>query len=127
MKVFEVITEVVSGKEIRKEVQYVTSKEDTLKSVVDHFTRHCIEYEKSLTGVREVLTIVQHIIITGEASMDYEAILNAAQAQQELRVKTNEELADLLLGIWADMDIMSPQSGVIDEAIDRLRGEGGQP
>lgn len=65
MKVFEVITEFCrsGSKEIEKEVQYVTSKEGTLKSVADYFTRHCFEYEKELLSVREVLTIVQHIEI----------------------------------------------------------------
>jgi len=63
MKVFEVITEFCIGdsKEITKEVQYVTSEEDTLKSVTDYFTRHCYEYEKELRSVREVLVIVQHV------------------------------------------------------------------
>lgn len=63
MKVFEVITEYSMGDdpEIITERQYVTSKEDTLKSVTDHFTRHCDEYEKTLKGVREVLTIVTHV------------------------------------------------------------------
>ena len=63
MKVFEVTTEHCAGdsKEILTTVQYVTSEQDTLKSVTDHFTRHCYEYEKDLKGVREVLTIVEHI------------------------------------------------------------------
>jgi len=63
MKVFEVICEYCEGdsKEITTEQQYVTSEAGTLKSVADHFTQHCYEYDKSLIGVREVLTIVQHI------------------------------------------------------------------
>lgn len=63
MKVFEVITEHCEGdsKEITKTVQYVTSEENTLLSVVDHFTRECMEYEKDLIGVREVLVITQNI------------------------------------------------------------------
>jgi ribosomal protein S15P/S13E len=63
MKVFEVITEFCrsGSKEIEKEVQYVTSKDNTLKSVVDYFTQHCNEYEKDLLSVREVLIIVQNI------------------------------------------------------------------
>ena len=63
MKLFEVICELTDGdsKEIIKEVQYVTSEKDTLKSVTDHFTDHCFQYEKELKGVREVLSIVQHI------------------------------------------------------------------
>jgi len=59
MKVFEVITEVYQDEEILKQTQYVTSKENNLKSVVDHFTTYCEQYETELLGVREVLTIVQ--------------------------------------------------------------------
>jgi ribosomal protein S15P/S13E len=63
MKVFEVITEYCEGdsKEITKTVQYVTSDKNNLKSIVDYFTSHCQQYEKDLIGVREVLTIVEHI------------------------------------------------------------------
>lgn len=63
MKVFEVTTEHCEGdsKEIIKTVKYVTSKENTLKSVTDYFTSHCEQYEKDLMGVREVLVIVEHI------------------------------------------------------------------
>ena len=63
MKVFEVIAEhtVDDNPEIIKTVQYVTSEDDTLKSVTDYFTRHCYEYEQDLKGVREVLVVVQHI------------------------------------------------------------------
>ena len=63
MKVFEVTSEYCPSysKEVITEVQYVTSEEDTLKSVTDYFTRHCYEFEKDLKGVREVLTIVQRI------------------------------------------------------------------
>lgn len=63
MKVFEVTTEFCrrGNTEIEREVQYVTSEQDTLLSVVSVFTRHCDEYEKELLGVRELLTITQHI------------------------------------------------------------------
>ena len=63
MKVFEVVTEFCrrGQNEIEKEVQYVTSEQDTLLSVVAAFTRHCDEYEKDLLSVRELLTITQHI------------------------------------------------------------------
>ena len=63
MKVFEVTSEYCIGDstEVTTERQYVTSEDNTLKSVVDYFTRHCYEYDKELIGVREVLTIVQHI------------------------------------------------------------------
>lgn len=63
MKVFEVTMEFCRGdsKEVITEAQYVTSEKNTLRDVVEHFTQHCFEYEKELKGVREVLTIVQHI------------------------------------------------------------------
>jgi len=63
MKVFEVTIEYCreDSNEIITERQYVTSEEDTLKSVTDYFTNHCYEYDKELKSVREVVTIVQHI------------------------------------------------------------------
>ena len=63
MKVFEVITEHCENDtdEIIKTVLYVTAESNSLMDVTDYFTRHCLEYEKDLIGVREVLTIVQHI------------------------------------------------------------------
>lgn len=65
MKVFEVTSEFCMGdsKEITTEVQYVTSDANTIQSVTDHFTEHCEQYEKDLKGVREVLTIVQNIVV----------------------------------------------------------------
>ena len=66
MKVFEVITEHSSDNDptIHRETQYVTSVDNTLKSVVDHFTTYCKHYAMDLIGVREVLTVVKRI---GEA------------------------------------------------------------
>ncbi len=63
MKVFEVRTEHCEGgsKEIIQTVQFVTSGSNTLKSVVDYYTEQCAEYKKELVGVREMLTIVEHI------------------------------------------------------------------
>ncbi len=63
MKVFEVTTEHCEGdsKEITKTVQYVTSSDNRLKSVVDYYTKHCYQYAKELIGVHEVLTVVEHI------------------------------------------------------------------
>ena len=45
MKVFEVICEYCKdgSEEMVTVQQYVTSEEDTLKSVADHFVRHCLE------------------------------------------------------------------------------------
>lgn len=64
VKVFEVATEFCRGdsKEITREVAYVTAEDDSLLTVTTHYTRHCFEYEKALKGVREVLTIVEHIV-----------------------------------------------------------------
>jgi len=63
MIVFEVTTEHCEGdsKEIITTVQYVTTQDNKIKSVTDYFTEHCEQYEKDLKGVREVLTIVNHI------------------------------------------------------------------
>jgi ribosomal protein S15P/S13E len=63
MKVFEVVIEFCRDKSqiIEKDVQYVTSEENTLLSVAEYFAQHCFEYEKDLISVREVLTVVQHI------------------------------------------------------------------
>lgn len=63
MKVFEVTIEYCEGnsKKITTSRQYVTSQADTLKSVVDYFTKHCEQYEEELKGVQEVVTIAQHI------------------------------------------------------------------
>ena len=61
MKVFEVVTEHWDGDTAVNETQFVTSEKDSLKSVTDHFTIHCFEYDKELKSVREVLTIVEHI------------------------------------------------------------------
>ncbi len=63
MKVFEVIQEYYprDSKEIITERLYVTSNDNTLESVVNHFTVECEQYGKELKGVREVLVIVQHI------------------------------------------------------------------
>jgi hypothetical protein len=63
MKVFEVITE--NTKEGTKEVtetrRFVTSEDNTLKSVADYFTEYCDESECDLLSVREILVIVEHI------------------------------------------------------------------
>ena len=63
MKVFEVTTEFCrrGNTEIEKEVQYITSEQDTLFSVAEYFSRHCDQYEKDLLSVREIMTITQHI------------------------------------------------------------------
>ncbi len=70
MKIFEVTIDVmevttdvmgVESKEIILEKQYVTSDDDTMKTVVDHFSKYCFEIEANLVCVREVLTIVQNI------------------------------------------------------------------
>ena len=81
MKVFEVTTEhcEADSKEITTTVQYVTSEENTIMSVVDHFTRHCYEYEKDLKGVREVLVIVQHLSKPSSTFDEYTKFIEAAE------------------------------------------------
>ena len=66
MKVFEVITEHCEGdsKEITVTAQYVTSKDNTLLSVTEYFTKECEEYEKDLKSVKEIVVITQHITDT---------------------------------------------------------------
>ena len=63
MEVFEVTTEHCEGdsKKITTTVQYVTCKTNSILDVTEYFTKECEEYDKQLKGVREVLTIVQHI------------------------------------------------------------------
>jgi len=63
MKVFEVLTEYLANDsdEIRTERQYVTAEKDDFRLITEYFVKHCYEYEKTLLGIREVLTIVQHI------------------------------------------------------------------
>ena len=73
MKVFEVIVEYCKddSTEIITSREFVTSEDNTIKSVVDYFTQHCVEYEKELKSVREVLTIVQSIGKPFAARRDY--------------------------------------------------------
>lgn len=62
MNIFEVKTEYEdeNGKIITTN-QYVTSEENTLKSVTDYFTVHCDQYREELKAVQCVAVIVQHI------------------------------------------------------------------
>ena len=85
MKVFEVTTEHCEddSKEITTTVQYVTSEENTIMSVVDHFTRHCYEYEKDLKGVREVLVIVEHLSKPSSTFDEYTKFIEASEEDQE--------------------------------------------
>lgn len=42
---------------------------------------------------------------------------------EELRKKSNAELADLVRAhIWADLELTSPQADLLGEVMDRLRG-----
>lgn len=61
MKIFEVTSEFSVGdsKEITKEIKYVSGT--SLEVVTTHQARHCVEYEKDLKGVREILIVVEHI------------------------------------------------------------------
>ncbi len=64
MKLFEVITEFCRGdsKEITRESAYVTSHDDNIVTVTVTYAKHCEQYEKLLISVREVLSIVHHIV-----------------------------------------------------------------
>ena len=52
---------------------------------------------------------------------DFTDIWNAAKVQEALAAKTDEEIADLLLHVWAGMDCMTPAAIVVEEAIEWLR------
>lgn len=81
MKVFEVITE--HQDEVNTTRMYVTSEQNTLKSVTDYFTQHCFDYEQELMGVREVLTIVQHIRASDEEGTSRETNAEGSGEQSE--------------------------------------------
>ncbi|GEM_PF-6853704 len=63
MKVFQVTTERCDpdSKQIIETIQYVTSEDNSLCTVVEFFTKECEEFESDLKGVREVLVISQRI------------------------------------------------------------------
>jgi len=63
MKVFEVIIERCDedSTEVINSTQYVTSEEDTIKSVTDYFTVYCLDLDQELKSVKEILVITQHI------------------------------------------------------------------
>jgi hypothetical protein len=51
-------------------------------------------------------------------------LIASCNIANELEGKTNSELADLLLNhVWADKNIVSAQSALIEEVIQRLRKE----
>jgi hypothetical protein len=55
---------------------------------------------------------------------DFTDIWNSIKIQQSLESKTNAEISDLLLIVWSEMDCMSPQAVIIEEAMERLnKGE----
>ena len=63
MKVFEVITEHTKpgSTEIIKTVEYVTSTDNNILSVTEYFHKNCMEYQKDLISVRELLTVSRGI------------------------------------------------------------------
>jgi len=63
MKVFEVIIERCDedSTEVINSIQYVTSEEDTIKSVTDYFTMYYHDLDQELKSVKEILVIIQHI------------------------------------------------------------------
>jgi thioredoxin-related protein len=63
MKVFEVIVFRTSdiSTEVTEERRFVTSEDDSLLSVVKHYTKYCEEFNRDLISVREVLNVVEHL------------------------------------------------------------------
>lgn len=58
----------------------------------------------------------------GVKMASFQEIRESAKVQQELSKKTNYEIDDLLLMMWAEMNCMTPQAVLIEEAIARLGG-----
>jgi len=65
MKVFEIITEHCEGdsKEITTTQLYVTCNTNLIEDVAKYYAVHCEQYEKDLKSVREVITIVENIVM----------------------------------------------------------------
>jgi len=94
MKVFEVRIETYDDDdEIMELISYVISEDDTLLTVVDHFTKHCEAYDESLKGVREVLTVVERI---GFSDKKVKAELHDKKAyRSKPSVNTSEDMFKL--------------------------------
>ena len=63
MKVFEVITE-TGNKEnsnLVKTIQFVTSENNSMESVVRYYTKQCENYCLNLKSVSEIIIISNHI------------------------------------------------------------------
>lgn len=52
-----------------------------------------------------------------------EQFLLGIEMSVKLKGMTDKEIVDLLLQVWGEQDILSPQSAIIGEAIDRLEGK----
>ena len=64
MKVFEVLLERCSDlcrEVIEEERHFVTSCDDSILTVAEHFNRYCSETDTELIGIREALTITEHL------------------------------------------------------------------
>lgn len=56
-----------------------------------------------------------------------DALLEAARTERALRPKSDREIAKLLIEVaWPDLDITSPVTALIEQAIERLERAGGE-
>lgn len=54
----------------------------------------------------------------------WEAMCKSNDVEKELATTSNDELADLLMNhVWAQMDMFSPASTLVEVVIERLRGK----
>lgn len=51
----------------------------------------------------------------------YRTIAQALDVRQALRQKSDADIGELLMRVWAEADLFTVQSGIISEAIDRLQ------
>jgi len=65
MKVFEVLLERCSDlcrEDVEEERHFVTSCDDSILSVANHFSKYCEEMDAELRCVREILTVTEHLV-----------------------------------------------------------------
>jgi hypothetical protein len=52
----------------------------------------------------------------------FDSMIKSIENEDTYKAKTNSELADLVISnVWADIDMFSPKSDLLDEVVDRLR------
>lgn len=65
MKVFQVVTERVTGKypivDTEDVIKYMTSEDDRLETVAKHAATFCDQYQQTLKSVREILVVTEHV------------------------------------------------------------------